>query len=146
MTNIPETEVPANILKDSVVAQVAATYFAVARKLERITQCSATRGFILSTLRDGATPNQNQIATQLGLDRTVVHRSIKTLVREGLLSEHKAKSGRAIHIRLTPKGHKYRSRLVGARVAADDKVRELLSANDRTRLVQLLKRVAELEL
>lgn len=145
MISIPKKDIPADILKDSVLAQIAAAYFAVGKKLERKTQCSATRGFILSTLRGGATLNQNQIATQLGLDRTVVHRSIKTMVHEGLVSESKAKSGRAIHVHLTPKGNKYRARLIEVRVAADEQVRQLLTPDDRQTLLRLLKRIAELE-
>ncbi len=77
MNIIPRKEVPEDILKDSVLAHIAAAYFSVGKRLERKTRCSATRGFILSTLRDGATLNQNQIATLLGFDRTVVHRAIK---------------------------------------------------------------------
>src|ERR1700726_2563495 len=108
MNILPEKEIPDNILKDSVLAHIAAAYFSVGKRLERKTQCSATRGFILSILRDGTTLNQNQIATLLGFDRTVVHRAIRSLAKEGHVSERKAKSGRAIHVRLTPKGNKYR--------------------------------------
>src|SRR5512147_1470774 len=104
MNIVPREEIPKDILKDSVLAHVAAAYFSVGKRLERKTQCSATRGFILSTLRDGASLNQNQIATLLGLDRTVVHRAIKSMVKEGLVAERKAKTGRAIHIQLTRKG------------------------------------------
>jgi DNA-binding MarR family transcriptional regulator len=145
MTIIPRAEVPENILEDSVLAQIAAAYFSVGKRLERKTQCSATRGFILSTLRDGATLNQNQIATLLGLDRTVVHRSIKTMVQEGLVSEQKAKSGRAINVHLTRKGNQYRDRLIKARKAADDSVRQQLTPEERASLVRLLKQIAELE-
>jgi DNA-binding MarR family transcriptional regulator len=145
MTAIPRQDIPENILRDSVLAHVAAAYFSVGKRLERKTECSATRGFILSTLRDGATLNQNQIATLLGLDRTVVHRAIKTMVREGLVSETKAKTGRAIHVKLTAKGHKYRDRLIEARVAADNKLRKELTPEERTTLLRLLKRVTEVE-
>lgn len=145
MTAIPRQEVPKDILKDSVLAHVAAAYFSVGKRLERKTECSATRGFILSKLRGGAAHNQNQIATLLGLDRTVVHRAIKTMVREGLVSERKAKSGRAIHVQLTPKGHKYRKRLIEARVAADNKLRKELRPKERATLLRLLKLVAEME-
>ncbi|MGH9727369.1 MAG: MarR family winged helix-turn-helix transcriptional regulator, partial [Candidatus Acidiferrales bacterium] len=116
MTIIPRKDVPEDILSDSVLAHIAAAYFSVGKRLERKTQCSATRGFILSTLRGDASLNQNQIATLLGLDRTVVHRAIKSMVQEGLVSERKAKSGRAIHVRLTPKGHNYRKRLIKTRI------------------------------
>ncbi len=70
--------IPEDILKDSVLAHVAAAYFSAGKQLERKTRCSATRGFILSTLRGGAVRNQNQIAALLGFDGTVVHRAIKS--------------------------------------------------------------------
>ena len=146
MNIIPRKEVPVEILEDSVLAHIAAAYFSVGKRLERKTRCSATRGFILSTLRGGATPNQNQIATLLGLDRTVVHRAIKSMAQEGLVSERKAKSGRAIHIQLTRKGNQYRERLIKARVAADETVRHELTSDERATLIRLLKLIAELEL
>ena len=58
----------------------------------------------------------------LGFDRTVVHRAIKAMVREGLLSEKKAPSGKALVVRLTPKGNKYRENLIRIRRATDDKL------------------------
>jgi DNA-binding MarR family transcriptional regulator len=145
MNIIPRKEVPKDILKDSVLAHIAAAYFSVGKRLERKTRCSATRGFILSTLRGGATLNQNQIATLLGFDRTVVHRAIKSMAEEGLVSERKAKSGRAILVQLTPKGNKYRERLIKARVAADENVRRQLTSDERATLLRLLKLIAELE-
>src|SRR5215471_11412400 len=130
MNIIPRAEVPKDILKDSVLAHIAAAYFSVGKRLERKTGCSATRGFILSTLRGGVALNQNQIATILGLDRTVVHRAIKTMVREGLVSERKAGTGRAIHVRLTAKGNTYRERLIKARVAADESIERRLTEEE----------------
>ncbi len=145
MSIIPGKEIPADILKDSVLANIAAAYFSVGKRLERKTQCSATRGFILSTLRDGTMLNPNQIATLLGFDRTVVHRAIKSLVSEGLVSEHRAKSGRAIPVQLTAKGRKYRERLIQARVTADESVRRQMTSEERETLLRLLKLVAECE-
>jgi DNA-binding MarR family transcriptional regulator len=145
MIIVPKKDIPQDILSDSVLAHVYAAYFSVGKRLERKTQCSATRGFILSTLRGGAVLNQNQIATLLGLDRTVVHRAIKSMVQEGLVSERKAKSGRAIHVKLTPKGHKYRKRLINTRIAADDKLRKELTPEERRTLLRLLKLIAELK-
>src|SRR5262249_43697108 len=98
MNILPKREIPEDILKDSALAHIAAAYFSVGRRVERKTQSSATRGFILSTLRGGGKMNQNQIASLLGFDRTVVHRAIKSMVQEGLVSERRAKSGRAIHV------------------------------------------------
>jgi DNA-binding MarR family transcriptional regulator len=146
MNILPRKEVPENILKDSVLAHIAAAYFSVGKRLERKTQCSATRGFILSTLRAGTPLNSNQIATRIGLDRTVVHRAIKLLAEEGLVSEHRAKSGRAILVELTAKGRKYRERLIEARESADESVRRQMSSEERETLVRLLKVVAECEL
>ena len=145
MSFISTKEVPDHILKESVLAHVAAAYFAVGKRLERKTRCSATRGFILSTLRDGEMLNQNQIARLLGIDRTVVHRSVKSLVKEGLLSEDKPKSGRAIQLQLTTKGRKYRERLIAARAAADENVRQQMSSQEWETLLKLLKLVAECE-
>jgi DNA-binding MarR family transcriptional regulator len=137
--------IPENILKDSVLAHIAAAYFSIGKRLERKTRCSATRGFILSTLRGGATLNQNQIAKLLGFDRTVVHRAIKSCVQDGLISEKKAASGRAILVSLTAKGNKYRDHLIKTRLAADEKVRRALSEEERATFIRLLRLVAELE-
>ena len=145
MNILPKTEIPENILRDSVLAHIAAAYFSVGKRLERKTRCSATRGFILSTLRDGELLNQNQIATLLGLDRTVVHRAIKTMAQEGLVTERKANSGRAIYVRITSKGTKYRESLIEARLAADRAVQERMTAQERETLLRLLKLVAECE-
>jgi DNA-binding MarR family transcriptional regulator len=145
MNVVPRKKIPEDLLKDSVLAQLAAAYFSVGKRLERKTHCTATRAFILSALRGGATLNQNQIATLLGFDRTVVHRAIKSMVTEGLVSERKAKSGRAMHVRLTRKGHRYRERLIQARVAADEQVRQQLTPQDRATLLRLLKLLDELE-
>ena len=145
MNIVPRKEVPEDILQDSVLAHIAAAYFSLGKRLERKTRCSATRGFILSTLRGGATLNQNQIATLLGFDRSVVHRAIKSMAQEGLVSERKAKSGRAIHVQLTRKGNQYRERLIKARVAADENVRHQLTSDERATLVRLLKLITELE-
>jgi hypothetical protein len=64
--------IPKGIHKDSVLVHLTAAYFHITRRMEQKTKCSQTRGFVLATLRGGATLNQNQIATLLGLDRTVV--------------------------------------------------------------------------
>jgi len=145
MNIVLRKEVPQDILKGSVLAHIASAYFSAGKRLERQTRCSATRGFILSTFRGGATPNQNQIATLLGLDRTVVHRAIKSMVREGLVSERRARSGRAIHLQLTAKGNRYRDRLIQARIAADESIRHQLTPDEHATLLRLLKLIAELE-
>jgi DNA-binding MarR family transcriptional regulator len=68
------------------------------------------------------------------------------LAREGLVSERKAKSGRAIQIQLTAKGRKYRERLIAARETADEAVRRQMTSQERETLLRLLKLVAECEL
>ena len=142
---IVEKPIPDEILKDSLLACIAAAYFSVGKRLERKTQCSATRGFILPTLRGGTALNQNQIAVQLGFDRTVVHRAVKAMIKDGLVSETKAKSGRALILQLTAKGNRYREYLIKERKAADEKVRSELTQEERSTLIQLLKRIAEVE-
>jgi DNA-binding MarR family transcriptional regulator len=146
MNVIPANEMPDRILEDSVLAHVAAAYFAVSKQLERKTQCSSTRGFVLSTLRDGAMLNQNQIAKLLNIDRTVVHRTIRSLIDEGLLSEHKANSGRAIELRLSSRGKTYREKLIKARESADECIRSCMTSEDRKMLLKLLKQIAQCEL
>lgn len=147
MKTLPGKEVREDILQHSLLARIAAAYFSVGKRLERTTQCSAIRGFILSALRDalrnGTALNQNQIALLLNFDRTVVHRAIKSMVEDGLVSERKAKSGRAIQLRLTPEGRKYHDRLIEARVAADDSLRRQMTPTDRATLLRLLKLVSE---
>ena len=142
MNILPKAEIPNDILKESLLAHIAAAYFSVGKKLERKTKCSATRAYILSTLRGGATLNQNQIATLLRIDRTVVHRAIKAMAKERLVLEQRAKSGRAIHVQLTAKGSKYRERLIKARVAADESVRQQMTQGERETFLRLLKLVA----
>jgi DNA-binding MarR family transcriptional regulator len=136
--------IPEQILKDSVLNHLAAAYFSVSKQLERKTRCSATRGFVLSTLRGGATLNQNQIANILGFDRTVVHRTVKTLVAEGLVSEKKAPTGRALLLSLTAKGTRFREQLIKTRIAADETVRSSISSADRATLLRLLQQIANL--
>src|SRR2546429_5010289 len=114
---------PPEILKDPVLVHLAAAYYSVGKQLEQKTNCSQTRGFVMSTLRGGAVLNQNQIARLLGFDRTVVHRVIRTLIQEGLASERRAESGRALLVRLTAKGNKYRERLIKERRAAEVNLR-----------------------
>jgi len=145
MKSLPPQEIPEEILESSILAHIAAAYFSAGKRLERKTQCSATRGFILASLRDGSAMNQNQIATMVGIDRTVVHRAVKLLVKEGLLEERKKKSEKAIPISLTAKGRKYRERLIEARVKADEMLRQQMTPEEREMLIRLLQRVAECE-
>ena len=137
--------IPPDILNDSVLAHIAAAYFSVGKQLERKTGSSATRGFILNALRGGAALNQNQVATALGLDRTVVHRAIKSMVREGLITEKKAHSGRSIDLTLSAKGNRFHDRLVEERVAADNKLRSTIPPADRKKLLRWLRVIAEVE-
>jgi DNA-binding MarR family transcriptional regulator len=137
--------IPKEILKDSVLVHLAAAYFHIGKRMEQKTQCSQTRGFVLSTLHGGAALNQNQIATHLGLDRTVVHRTIKSLIREKLVSEKKAPSGRALLLQLTPKGSHYRTFLIHERRAVDSKLRKQLSRRQFSTLIRLLQLLSTLD-
>jgi DNA-binding MarR family transcriptional regulator len=145
MTIVEKKLIPSEILRDSLLLHLAQAYFSIGKRLEQKTQCSETRGFILSTLRGGATLNQNQIATVLGFDRTVVHRSIRSMIKEGLVSEKKADSGRALPLQLTLKGNRYREYLIKERKAAEEKLRKQLTPEECATLLRLLKVVAELQ-
>jgi DNA-binding MarR family transcriptional regulator len=145
VTIIEKKLIPPEILKDSVLLHLAGAYFSIGKRMEKKTRCSETRGFVLSTLRGDATLNQNQIAKKLGFDRTVVHRTIRSLIREGMVSEKKAKTGRALLLQLTPKGKRYRELLIEQRRAADEKLRVTLTPDERVTLIRLLTVVADLE-
>jgi len=138
--------IPPEILKGSVLLHLAAAYFSISKRVEQKTRCSETRGFVLSTLRGDASLNQNQIAKMLGFDRTVVHRTVRSLIREGLVSEKKAKTGRALLLHLTAKGKRYREFLIEQRRVADEKLRATLTPEERSTLIRLLTIVADLEL
>lgn len=146
MITIDKKLIPQELLKDSILIHLAAAYFAVGKRLEQKTGCSQTRGFILSTLRGGVSLNQNQIATLLGFDRTVVHRAVKSLLKEGLVSERKAPRGRALLVQLTAKGNKYRESLIAERRSLDDSLRTHFAPDETASLLRLLQRLAALEL
>jgi DNA-binding MarR family transcriptional regulator len=146
MIPVDKRSIPKEILKDSTIAHIAQAYFMVSKRLEQKTGCSATRGFILSALRGGASMNQNQIAKLLDFDRTVVHRSVKRMIKEGLLTERKAESGRALLVQLTAKGNKYREYLIKERRAVDEKLRKVLKPDEISVLIRLLDVVAALEI
>ena len=143
MTAIDKKLIPPEILKDSVLVHLASAYFSVSKQLEQKTKCSETRGFIMSTLRGGAARNPNQIAKLLGFDRTVVHRAIKTMIREGLLAQKKATTGRALPVHLTAKGNKYRDALVKERRQAEENLRKSLNPEEIATLIRLLNQISE---
>jgi len=145
VTMVEKKLIPPEILKDSVLLHLAAAYFSISKRMEQKTRCSETRGFILSTLRGDASVNQNQIAKMLGFDRTVVHRTVRSLVKEGLVSEKKAKTGRALLLQLTAKGKRYREFLIEQRRAADEKLRVTLTPEERSTFIRLLTVVTNLE-
>jgi DNA-binding MarR family transcriptional regulator len=56
-----------------------------------------------------------------------------------------AKSGRAIPVRLTARGRKYREQLIAARESAEESVRQKTTSEEREVFIRLLKLVAECE-
>jgi DNA-binding MarR family transcriptional regulator len=100
---------------------------------------------MFSTLPGGMALNQNQIAKLLGFDRRVAHRAIKTMIREALLSERKAESGRSLRVHLTAKGNAYRESLIKERRGVDEKLREKLKPCESSTLLRLPEEVATLE-
>ena len=146
MIPVDKRSIPPEILEASTIAHIAQAYFSIGKRLEQKTGCSATRGFILSTLRGGAALNQNQIAKLLGFDRTVVHRAIKGMIKEGLLTERKAASGKSLLVHLTAKGNKYREYLIKERRAVDEKLRTVLKPDEISTLIRLLDVIAALDI
>jgi DNA-binding MarR family transcriptional regulator len=71
--------------------------------------------------------------------------TVKSLIREGLVAERKAPSGRALLLQLTPKGNRYRSVLIQQRTAVDEKVRRQRSARQFPRLTRLLEILSTLD-
>ena len=142
---VDKNQVPPEIMQDSVLIHLYAAYSAIANQMEQKTNCSQTRGFIMATLRGGAALNSNQIAKRLSLDRTVVHRAIKTMLREGLLTEKKAASGRGLLVQLSAKGNASREVMIKYRRALDEKLRKKLTPREISTLSRLLEVVAELE-
>ena len=82
-------------------------------------------------LQSSAELNQNQIATLLGLDRTVVHRAIKAMVQEGACVGEKSKIGQSNSHYVDGKRPQIRrKRLIDARIAADhENFKELTREN-----------------
>jgi DNA-binding MarR family transcriptional regulator len=145
MNVVDKKQIPPEIMQDSVILHLAAAYSAIAKKMEQKTKCSQTRGFILATLRGGAQLNSNQIAKRLSLDRTVVHRAIKTMLRERLLIEKKAPSGRGHFLQLSGKGNASREVMIRHRRALDTKLHKKLTRREISTLVRLLNVIADLE-
>lgn len=143
MISVDNKLIPPEIVKDSLLVHLASAYYSVSKQLEQKTQCSQTRGFIMSTLRGGAALNPNQISKLLGFDRTVVHRAIKTMIREGLLAQKKAATGRALPVQLTARGNKYRANLVKERRNAEENLRKALKPEEIDTLIRLLNQIAE---
>jgi len=145
MNIVDKNQIPPEIMQDSVLLHLAMAYSAIAKKMEQKTKCSQTRGFIMATLRGGASLNSNQIAKRLSLDRTVVHRVIKTMLREGLLTEKKAPSGKGLLVQLSAKGNASREVMIKYRRALDAKLKEKLTKAEISKLIQNLKVVADLD-
>jgi len=131
------------IQHESVILSLHAAHQTIAKALERRIDVSPTRGRIIASFRGGATLNQNQIATLLGIDRTVAHRTVKALIDEGLLKEKPAPTGRSLLLSLTDKGEKARQGLIRERRALEAEVRAALGREKSATLLDLLRTLAE---
>ena len=67
------------------------------------------------------------------------------MLKEGLVSEQKAKTGRALLLHLTVKGERYHQALIQHRRSADEKLRLALTPDERATLIRELRLIAELE-
>src|SRR5580698_6524512 len=130
------------VQSESVILSLYAAYQTIGKALERRIQVPATRGWILASFRGGANLNQNQIANLLGIDRTVIHRTVKALIKEGLLQETPAPSGRSLLLSLTGMGEKARQELIRERKALEAEVRANLGQGKSETLLLLLRTLA----
>ncbi|HEY1764681.1 MAG TPA: MarR family winged helix-turn-helix transcriptional regulator [Opitutaceae bacterium] len=130
------------VQNESVILSLHAAYQTIGKTLEQRIQVPATRGWILASFRGGPSLNQNQIATLLGIDRTVVHRTVKALIKEGLLKETPAPTGRSLLLSLSDKGETARQELVRERKALEEEVRAKLGHGKSETLLSLLRTLA----
>lgn len=126
---------PAEIIEGSVIFPLLGAYDIVARELELATGLSQTRLMILILFRGGVQYNQNQVATALGADRTVVHRVLKTMLADKLLIEKRVEGRRAISLKLSAKGEAVRLDVIKARRQIDAKLARTLDARALTKLL-----------
>lgn len=137
--------IPEEIIKNSLFLNVTSAAWSLVTAFEKGTQTSQNRFLILIVFRGGVILNQNQIANLLGLDRTVVHRIVKSLILEKLLSETKAETGKSFLLRLTQKGELFRERLIAERKAIDQKLGKLLNPKETLILTRALKKIANFD-
>ncbi len=130
------------IRDESVILSLHLAYQTIGKTLERRIRMPSTRGWVLASFRGGPQLNQNQIATLLGIDRTVVHRTIKGLIREGLMRETPAPRGRSLLLSLTDVGEKARQGLIDERKALEAEVRARLGKGRSRTLLLLLRTLA----
>lgn len=121
----PQT-VPAQTQRASLILSLVAAHSAIIREMESRAKMTLTRGQVLAAFRGGAVLNQNQVAKHLGMDRTVVHRTIRSLVEEGYLLEAPAEKGRSLLLKLTAKGEGFRETMIRERKHLDASFSELL--------------------
>ena len=130
---------------DSIVLGILRAYWAVVRGFETRTGASHSRLLILRLFRRGVTFNKNQVANQLGFDRTVVHRVVRTMVEDGLLAETRSETGRQVMLSLTERGKAVREELILQKRALDRRIGAQYEPGELTRFREMLDRVAAME-
>jgi DNA-binding MarR family transcriptional regulator len=137
--------IPNEIIENSIYFSLASAYTHIIRGFEAITGFSQTRLLIMFLFRNEAVYNQNQLAVALRADRTVVHRVIKTMIRDGLLVEKKEPGKRQIKLRLTAKGEKARWALIEQRVALDKKLMAKFSKRQLSAFIATLASIDQID-
>jgi hypothetical protein len=65
------------------------------------------------------------------------------MIQEGLLTEEKAATGRALPVQLIFQGNKYHDCLIQGRRNAEEKLRKELKPREISTLIRLLSQIAE---
>jgi DNA-binding MarR family transcriptional regulator len=113
------SKVSNQVIAESVFVNLLFACQETIRRFEHDSGISHARVRVLAAFRDGRSLNQNQIAKELVMDRAMVHRMVKSLVREKLIHEKKAKTGRSIPLTLTPRGEELRHKAIETRKYID---------------------------
>ena len=104
---------------------------------------TAAQFSLLGGIRRGEGKSVSELAERNGIDRTSLTRNLDLLERMGLIVSRPAPKGNARVCDLTDEGETLVQRLVPLWVKAQAEVRELLSAEDFSTTLGVLKRLAK---
>lgn len=98
---------------------------------------------VLLNLKIQQTTNQRQLAEAVGITGATLTHHLNAMERDGLLTRRRDPSNRRNHIiEISPAGEQKFTRLAGAAMAFDERLRRGLSAAELSKLRTLLDRLA----